>query len=211
VQWFAWSVSSPPSFQIANTSGGTPQAGFALVDLAMLFPPSDAQTLFSAIQNNRLTLSQRTMLLGAVIGSVGYLTGNGWMTQMWNDIKARQVYQVCVPGTHDAGTAVTTTYATTFSNTCNTQTQSLTVYQQLMAGARYLDLRPCWWAGSPLYAAQGFYLTHYTEKLGTYWGALGQTLQSALNDIQQFLQSCGSSEIVSSNSRISRNSVNSIR
>jgi hypothetical protein len=166
VQWFAWSVSSPPSFQIANTSNGTPQAGFALVDLAMLFPPSDAQTLFSAIQNNRLTLSQRTMLLGAVIGSVGYLTGNGWMTQMWNDIKARQVYQVCVPGTHDAGTAVTT-YATTFSNACNTQTQSLTVYQQLMAGARYLDLRPCWWAGSPLYAAQGFYLTHYTEKLGT--------------------------------------------
>lgn len=63
----------------------------------------------------------------------------GWMQALYPVIKDRQLRHVVMPGSHDAGMGVwTNSY---FGAPMNSQTQGLTIYEQLVAGARYFDLR----------------------------------------------------------------------
>ena len=49
---------------------------------------------------------------------------------------------ICWPRSHDTGTYMETMCRSTFSNACNTQTQTLGMSELLRVGVRYFDLRP---------------------------------------------------------------------
>ncbi|KAF1959627.1 PLC-like phosphodiesterase [Byssothecium circinans] len=64
-----------------------------------------------------------------------------WMHQSLGSIGNRTLKQICMPGSHDAGMSEFDpgTIGATFANS---QTQVLNIYDQLIAGSRYFDLRP---------------------------------------------------------------------
>jgi hypothetical protein len=69
-----------------------------------------------------------------------------WMHQSLGSIGNRTLKQICMPGSHDAGMSQfdAGTIGATFANS---QTQYLNIYDQLVAGSRYFDLRPVLSAG----------------------------------------------------------------
>lgn len=85
---------------------------------------------------------------------------------------------ICWPRSHDTGTYMETMCRTRFSNTCNTQTQHLTMAGQLAAGARAFDVRP--------ERFEGQYVTHHTTSCGGL-GCLGTPLTELLGDLRAFL------------------------
>ncbi|CAI6340076.1 unnamed protein product [Periconia digitata] len=64
-----------------------------------------------------------------------------WMQQSMGSIGNRTLKQICMPGSHDAGMSEFDpgTIGASFQNS---QTQVLNIYDQLVAGSRYFDLRP---------------------------------------------------------------------
>jgi hypothetical protein len=194
LQWIAWSGTTGAASKFATLTENGQQFGLALVDLDVLFPDSPAavEKLFDAIASNKLTSAMKSTLYNSLL-EVVTLRGYQWMSQTWNTIKSKPLSSVCLPGSHDSGTAVTT-QASIGSTTCNTQTQGLDILGQLNAGVRYFDFRPCYasWKND-------FYLTHFRTLplISGWWGALGQRLLDALNDIVSFInQPCGSDEII---------------
>lgn len=70
---------------------------------------------------------------------------------------------------------------TEFSNPANTQTQTLDILGQLIAGSRYLDVRPV------LISSQ-FYTGHYsnTGSFADWQGSAGQSIDEVIADINEF-------------------------
>lgn len=190
--WLPWSgvVSTT---QFAYLTKNNMSFGLALVDLNVVYPesPEAATDMFNAIKNKTLTAQAKLSLYNALMDLVA-LRGDQWMTQTWDTIAKKPLSSVCLPGSHDSGTAVSIN-PSKGSTLCNTQTQSLDILGQLNAGVRFFDFRPCYPAsgGEP-------YLTHFRTIAGVgTWGALGQTLQNALGNVLSFIQQpCGQNEII---------------
>ncbi len=88
----------------------------------------------------------------------------------------------CMTGSHDSGMSVRTS-GTAFGLDCNTLTQTNGIQEQLNLGARYFDIRPV--------ISGGKYLTgHYTQlkidKLVSWQGANGQSIQEIITDVNAF-------------------------
>jgi hypothetical protein len=116
--------------------------------------------------------------------NVGYWVNTvapvNWMHNTLSVIGDRKLKYVCMPGSHDAGMS---TLSTTFfvGNEDNTITQIVDIYGQLLAGSRWFDLRPCLDNGGKSY------LCHVTVSGSVVVGGLGQTVDDAISNINQFM------------------------
>lgn len=123
-----------------------------------------AITAVSAIPSKR---SQPTAWMQANIGTLG----------------SRPLKHIAIPGSHDAG-MYTLNGGTAFSDSANTQTQTLTVGQQLNAGSRYFDIRPV--------ISDGQFVTgHYSDvtQIKSWQGSNGESMANIINDINSFTNS----------------------
>lgn len=107
-----------------------------------------------------------------------------WMHGIYDAIKDRQLRHVVMPGSHDAGMS-------TISNPGsggplggikpNTQTQSLSIYDQLRVGSRWFDMRI-------LSVGSGFWAAHLVNELDTLpSGATGESLTDMIADVNKFM------------------------
>ena len=103
-----------------------------------------------------------------------------WMAQNLARLGSKSLKQITIPGSHDAGMGVFHR-GTTFSTAANTQTQRLTLGDQLRAGSRYFDLRPVISEG--VYKA-GHY--DYIDALESWQGGNGQTIAEIIQQINAF-------------------------
>jgi 1-phosphatidylinositol phosphodiesterase len=109
---------------------------------------------------------------------------SGWMGKLFDKNNDLRMYQIAMPGSHDAGMYETHGCATGTSPEW-AQTQNLRILDQLKAGSRYFDLRP--------YGAnKTIYVGHFSSVGGCY----GAPLQDILNDVKAFLTGAGSREAV---------------
>ena len=125
---------------------------------------------------------------------------NNWMTELYNLIAPgtggpgvlgintafgdRLLHQLVIPGTHDAGCYLNHHNPVSYMS----QTQDLTIAQQLDHGIRYLDLRPArYWA---ITRRRWEYWTYHgpsNTNLPTYYGGRLDTAAGILQEIAQFM------------------------
>ncbi|KAH7356740.1 hypothetical protein BKA65DRAFT_524083 [Rhexocercosporidium sp. MPI-PUGE-AT-0058] len=114
------------------------------------------------------------VLAGNETGS--YVSSNppvAWMQATLPTIGSKSLREIAMPAGHDAGMSqVTRAYG---GIAHNTQTQSVHVYQQLIYGARWLDIRPVIRKGR-------WYTNHLTGSIG----AFGRTIADIIKDINRF-------------------------
>lgn len=109
-----------------------------------------------------------------------YLSSATWMTEAWQNISARQLYQMCLPGSHDSGMCKLT-HNTFWSSDSNTKTQAIPVSAQLQAGCRFFDIRPTLWGGV-------WYAGHMSKVMGLWMGAVGEQLDVVLGNVGSFVR-----------------------
>jgi hypothetical protein len=92
----------------------------------------------------------------------------------------RKLKYVTMPGSHDAGMHV---FAQRYGGASagDTVTQIVNVYGQLLAGSRWLDLRPCQANNGQLY------MCHLTVSNAAVEGGLGQTVAEVIDNVNQFM------------------------
>ncbi|MBS1624249.1 MAG: hypothetical protein JST83_09535 [Bacteroidetes bacterium] len=100
-----------------------------------------------------------------------------WMHDLVQAHPSASLSQICIPGSHDAGMYIAQ-YCTAFANHGNTQTQYLTMKNQLEAGLRIYDVRPVLYKGE-------FYTEHCTRCDGL--GCKGDALKNILRDTRHFV------------------------
>jgi hypothetical protein len=106
-----------------------------------------------------------------------------WMSDALPAIGASTLKQLVMPGSHDAGMSVVSgcTGALNFgANACNTQTQTLSIGDQLAAGSRYFDIRPVLQGGT-------FVTGHFNTS--PFLGCNGQGLTQVLDEAKNFVRS----------------------
>ena len=103
-----------------------------------------------------------------------------WMAQNLATLGSNSLAQITIPGSHDSGMGVFQR-STPFSTASNTQTQRLTLGDQLRAGSRYFDLRPVISGGVCM-------ANHYdfVEPLNLWQGGNGQTIAEIVQHINAF-------------------------
>lgn len=107
---------------------------------------------------------------------------SNWMQSNISTLGPRPLKHVCMPGSHDAGMNVLDG-TTAFATAENTQTQTVSIANQLLLGARYFDLRPV--------IASGQYKTgHYSDLDVVGWqGADGQSFAQIIDQLNSFMAS----------------------
>jgi hypothetical protein len=117
---------------------------------------------------------------GHIIWTSHTIDTSNWMAALDGTLSLKQI---CIPGSHDAGmyfaevlatredAAISSEVATYFGKGI-AQTQSKNIYEQLISGVRYFDLRPKWYKGD-LYMYHG--------------PAYGPKLTEVLADINKFM------------------------
>ncbi|XEU94883.1 hypothetical protein FSHL1_000167 [Fusarium sambucinum] len=103
-----------------------------------------------------------------------------WMATVYSDFQNRKLRQLCLPGSHDSGMSVTA-HSTLWSNPSNTQTQTLTIGQQLAAGIRYFDIRASLFGST--YGTAHF--SHVTA-IDSWQGTFGQTMNDIIEEVNAF-------------------------
>ena len=88
----------------------------------------------------------------ALINPVSY-PYSGWMHDNLHILGDKKISEITIVGSHDSGTEKRNG-GTSFSNNCNTKTQTKNILTQLNYGARYFDIRPVISSGK-------FYTGHY--------------------------------------------------
>ena len=104
-----------------------------------------------------------------------------WMQNSFNMLGDRRLKRICIPGSHDAGMSCIDN-STVFGGIEGLViTQSESIGGQLYSGARYFDIRPV--------IAGGRYKTgHYNNSSGASDGANGQSIESIISEINQFMK-----------------------
>lgn len=105
-------------------------------------------------------------------------TQTDWMQQSIGSLANRTLKHIAMPGSHDAGMS-TFKPGTVGAHFANTQTQYLDIYQQLMAGSRYFDLRPVISSGQ-------WVSGHYSEVADVWLGGNGQAISDIIKQINDF-------------------------
>ncbi|KAF2191085.1 PLC-like phosphodiesterase [Zopfia rhizophila CBS 207.26] len=105
-------------------------------------------------------------------------TTTDWMQQSMGSLGNRTLKQICMPGSHDAGMS-TFRPGTIGAHFANTQAQYFDMYQQLMVGSRYFDLRPV--------ISNGQWVSGHYSEVGDVWlGGNGQAIADIVKQINQF-------------------------
>ncbi|KAG6187229.1 hypothetical protein E4U36_008252 [Claviceps purpurea] len=120
------------------------------------------------------------------IASLRHGPGN-WMKALYPVIKDRQIQHILVPASHDAGISRISQKIHSIGTKANTQTQGLTIYDQLRVGARLFDLR----VGSVHKQTDknnySFWTMHLSdEKAEVVVGNTGESLDEVINEVNQF-------------------------
>ncbi|MDO7877689.1 hypothetical protein Q5H93_23335 [Hymenobacter sp. ASUV-10] len=102
---------------------------------------------------------------------------SNWMADNLSLLGSRQLQQIVLPASHDAG-MYTLESCFPGANSCNTQTQTRTIGEQLVGGSRYFDLRPVLY-NSTLYTGHYFALNA---------GCNGGALSDILSQVKEFMQ-----------------------
>jgi hypothetical protein len=103
-----------------------------------------------------------------------------WMSKSMNTLRHKKLCEVCLPGSHNSG-MYTLSHHTAFSTPNNSLCQFISIRQQLLCGIRYFDIRPTIVDGI-------YYCGHYTQvNMIGYQGACGQTIDSIVQEINQFI------------------------
>ncbi|KAM0267389.1 hypothetical protein ACHAPA_005931 [Fusarium lateritium] len=129
-----------------------------------------------------------------ITGSVdkGFLTSikkpdqYGWMNLMYDTIKDRKLKDVIVPGSHDAGMSYISGKMGGDGSKFNTQTQGLSVRDQLYAGSRWFDLRPISVHSETDKSDYEFWISHMSLLLKNWHGNTGESLQEVIDNINEF-------------------------
>lgn len=100
-----------------------------------------------------------------------------WMQQSLSTIGNRKLKHICMPGSHDSGMSEYHP-GTVGASYWNTQTQLLDMYNQLVYGARYFDLRPVLSKGA-------FVSGHYSEFQGAWFGGNGQSFDGIVRAVNE--------------------------
>jgi hypothetical protein len=111
-------------------------------------------------------------------GDVRSAMRRSWMLAAYDVIKDKTLRQLAIPGTHDAGM-----YVGGVSSLG--KTQDLTIYQQLVEGVRYFDLRPDWYTMTLLDGTRVSELRLYHGPVG------GPLLDDVLADVVKFMSEPG--------------------
>ncbi|KAB5577639.1 hypothetical protein GE09DRAFT_1213862 [Coniochaeta sp. 2T2.1] len=105
----------------------------------------------------------------------------GWMQALRPVIKDRQLRHVVMPGTHDSGMGRWT--HSWGGVPANSQSQGLNFYEQLVAGARWFDLRVVEYRDNN----QEYLAVHVINELSGYvMGGGGEKLEDIINGINRF-------------------------
>jgi hypothetical protein len=102
---------------------------------------------------------------------------SNWMADNLSLLGSRQLQQIVLPASHDAG-MYTLEDCFPGANSCNTQTQTRTIGEQLVGGSRYFDLRPVLY-NNTMYTGHYFALTA---------GCNGPALSDILCQVKDFMQ-----------------------
>lgn len=102
-----------------------------------------------------------------------------WMNDFYEDIKYKNLKNMCILGSHDSGMSECGTSAGG-ATASTTLTQALDIEGQLKLGARYFDIRPVISGGD-------FYTGHYNID-GFNCGSNGQKLNSIISQLNSFLK-----------------------
>lgn len=110
-----------------------------------------------------------------------------WMKGIYDVIKDRQLQHVFMPGTHDAGMSRISGNLASLGTSPNTQTQGLTIYDQLRAGSRLFDLRVGTVHNATDTSNYGYWILHVNnEKADVAIGNTGEALDEVIREVNQF-------------------------
>ncbi|KAK0116871.1 hypothetical protein ONS96_012718 [Cadophora gregata f. sp. sojae] len=119
------------------------------------------------------------VLAGNETGS--YVSTNApvaWQQATLSTIGTKSLREISMPASHDSGMSQVTRHYGGVAH--NTQTQSVHIYQQLVYGARWFDIRPALRKGK-------WYTNHLSMVPGLgYQGAFGRTMVDIIKDINRF-------------------------
>jgi len=127
-----------------------------------------------------------------VTGTIGNMSAGfaqpDWMHQNLATLGGLLLKQICMPGSHDAGMGVLNPDGASQNISSSPgggiiQTQPTTVYEQLVKGSRYLDVRPVM-AGEGDFRAGHFISNPILGQVGCY----GQGMNDIVSDINRFTQ-----------------------
>ncbi|KAK4239587.1 PLC-like phosphodiesterase [Achaetomium macrosporum] len=119
--------------------------------------------------------------------SLRHGAGN-WMRNMYDVIGSRKVRHLIMPGTHDAGMSKISNMIDSIGSAANTQTQGISIYNQLRAGSRWFDLRVgSVHANDNAGQNNGFWVMHVNDEMATIAiGNTGESLDEVIREINQF-------------------------
>ncbi|KAH6980238.1 PLC-like phosphodiesterase [Fusarium venenatum] len=128
------------------------------------------------------------VLTGTVNNMLSGFAPTDWMHQNLATLGGLPLKQICMPGSHDAGMGVlnpdgAAQDASAALGGGMIQTQPTTIYQQLVNGSRYLDVRPVM-AGEGDFRAGHFSSNSTLGEIGCY----GQSMSDIVSDINKFTQ-----------------------
>ncbi|MFD2573188.1 hypothetical protein ACFSUS_21275 [Spirosoma soli] len=106
---------------------------------------------------------------------------SNWMSENLELLGNQPLNHIVMPAAHDAGMCQLQN-CSIGANTCNTQTQTLTILEQLQNGIRYFDLRPVISGGT-------LYTGHYSHSVIGFLGCCGPALTVILEQVSTFMQS----------------------
>ncbi|KAM0125274.1 hypothetical protein ACHAO1_010688 [Botrytis cinerea] len=114
--------------------------------------------------------------------SAPYVSSNPpipWMQTTISTLSSRPLREISMPMAHSAGANVVSDSLNGPGTLHNTQTQSNSVFMQLIFGARWLDIRPVFYEGK-------WMTYHGTFAAGKMWGATGQSIEDVIEDVNRF-------------------------
>lgn len=117
------------------------------------------------------------------ITSIRHGPGN-WMRSIYPIIKDRSIQHLVMPGTHDSGMSTISNKIRSLGSAANTQTQGISIYDQLRAGARWFDLRV-----GTVHSDKGssFWVLHVNDpRADIAIGNSGVSLDDVVADINRF-------------------------
>jgi hypothetical protein len=124
-----------------------------------------------------------------------------WMTDNFTQLSTKTLQEIVFFGTHDTGMSECHgTQANVAFLSSSTKTQTLNVHDQVvLAGVRYLDVRPSYYEGNKLSykTPNGNYLAHWSAITSLTWGGLmGQPLADVCTNLTDAMAQLGDYELV---------------
>ncbi|KAH7096596.1 hypothetical protein BKA62DRAFT_833862 [Auriculariales sp. MPI-PUGE-AT-0066] len=114
---------------------------------------------------------------------------SSWMQEHLSALADQPLREICLPASHDAATYKILKGTFPGGTEGNVLTQTKTIYEQLMLGARWFDIRPCLWR-----VAEGneVWATHHSTDTGAFGiqGGITAALDVILDDVNRFTRDC---------------------